>query len=97
MVKWSKPARRDLRQIYDHIALDSKYYARKVIETIVDKESLISHSPRIGRIVPEIEDENIREIFVYSYRLIYEIAPEGVEVLAVIHGRRELLSHLDEL
>lgn len=89
MVKWSAPAKRDLREIHRYIALDSKYYARKVVETIVDKADLLSHSTRIGRVVPEIEDSNIREIFVYSYRLIYEIGPEGIEVLGVIHGRRD--------
>lgn len=89
MVKWSAPAKRDLREIHRHIALDSKYYARKVVETIVDKADLLSHSNRIGRVVPEIEDSNIRELFVYSYRLIYEIGVEGIEVLGVIHGRRD--------
>ena len=96
MVRWSAPARRDLREIYRYIALDSKFYARKVVETIVDKADLLSHSPLIGRVVPEIEDQSIREIFAYSYRLIYEIGSEGIEILAVIHGRRNFFENLIE-
>jgi len=39
--------------------------------------------------VPEINDPNVREIFVYSYRLIYEITPKRVEILAIVHGKRD--------
>ena len=89
MVKWSSPARRDLRQIHDFIAKDSGYYAKNVVRTIVEQTEKLVDFPRIGRIVPEIGDPNIRELFVYSYRLIYEITPEGIEILTVIHGRRD--------
>jgi addiction module RelE/StbE family toxin len=94
MVKWSIPARRDLKQIHDYIAKDSKYYAKTVIQTIVGKTEKLGDFPEIGRVVPEIDDPNIRELFVYSYRLIYEINPEGLEILAIVHGKRDFLSGL---
>ena len=47
--------------------------------------------PRKGRMVPEFNNEAVRELPMYSYRIIYEIKPDGlVEVLAVIHKRRDL-------
>jgi plasmid stabilization system protein ParE len=96
MVKWSLPAKTDLKQIHDYIAMDSRYYAKKVAQTIVEKtEDLISF-PERGRIVPEIGDTRVREIFVYSYRLIYEITPVGIEVLGVIHGKRDFFSKMTE-
>ena len=81
MVKWSGPARMDLKQIHDYIANDSRYYAKKVIQTIVEKTEELIVFPEIGRIVPEIDKPNIRELFVYSYRLIYEISSDGIEFL----------------
>jgi plasmid stabilization system protein ParE len=72
MVKWSVPARNDLKQIHDYIAKDSKFYAQNVIQKIVTKTETITELPEIGRIVPEISDQNIMELIVYSYRLIYE-------------------------
>ena len=54
MVKWSVPARNDLKQIYDYIAKDSKYYAQNVIQEIVAKTETLTELPEIGRIVPEI-------------------------------------------
>jgi addiction module RelE/StbE family toxin len=95
MVKWSVPARNDLKQIHDYIAKDSKYYARKVIQEIVSKTEALTKLPEIGRIVPEISDQNIRELIVYSYRLIYEISVAETEILAIIHGRRDFNSTWD--
>jgi len=92
MVKWSVPARNDLKLIYDYIAKDSKYYARNVIQEIVAKTETLTELSEIGRIVPEISDQNIRELIVYSYRLIYETSGAGVEILAIIHGRRDFKS-----
>ncbi len=89
MVKWSGPAKRDLKKIYDYIAEDSKYYARNVVQNIVDKSESIEQFPRAGRVVPEINDPNVREIFIYSYRLIYEIKPNSVGILAIVHGKRD--------
>ena len=95
MVKWSFPARNDLKQIHDYIAKDSKYYVRNVIQEIVAKTETLTELPEIGRTVPEISDQNIRELIVYSYRLIYEISEAGVEILAIIHGRRDFKSAWD--
>lgn len=45
--------------------------------------------------MPELDDENIRERFVYSYRLIYRIHENEVLIIAVIHGKR-LLEAIDD-
>jgi len=97
VVKWTAPAKLDLRNIHDYIAKDSKYYAQKVSEDIVAKSEYLKHFPKIGRVVPEIDDPNIRELFVYSYRLIYEVLPNGVQVLALIHSKRNFTSNLNDL
>ena len=46
--------------------------------------------PFLGRMVPELAQETIRERFVYSYRLIYRIRNDTITIAAVIHGRRLL-------
>ncbi len=96
MVKWSVPARNDLKQIHDYIAKDSKYYTRNVIQEIVAKTETLTELTEIGRIVPEISDQNIRELIIYSYRLVYEISARGIEILAIIHGRRDFNLAWDE-
>jgi toxin ParE1/3/4 len=96
MVKWSVPAKNDLKQIHDYIAKDSKYYAQNVVQEIVAKSEKLTDFPQIGRVVPEISDQNLRELIVYSYRLIYEISESGIEIIAIIHGRRDFNSAWDE-
>lgn len=91
MVRWSKPAKLDLKQIHDYIARDSKFYAQKISAEIIEKSEKLTLFPEIGRIVPEIGDPNIRELLIYSYRLIYEVFPDKVEVLALIHGKRNFM------
>ena len=92
MVIWADPAKTDLKAIYDFVASDSKYYAKKVIQDIIDRTNIIETYPMIGRKVPEIDDENIREIFAYSYRILYEIKSEKIYVIGIIHGRRDFIS-----
>jgi len=91
VVKWTRPARLDLKQIRDYIARDSKFYAEKVSLEIVEKSEILNSFPEVGRIVPEIGDPNIRELFIYSYRLIYEILPTKIEILALIHAKRDFV------
>lgn len=88
MVEWTTPAKQDLKQIYDYIARDSQFYAQKVSRNIVDKSEKLKDFPKIGRIVPEIGDLSVRELLIYSYRLIYEVSPNGVKILALIHSKR---------
>ena len=92
MVIWSTPARNDLKQIYDYIAKDAKYYAKNVVEKIITKSENLNEFPEIGRVVPEIGDDNVRELVIYSYRLIYEVVPDNVQILAIIHGKRDFSS-----
>jgi len=95
VVKWTAPAKLDLKDIHDYIARNSKFYARKVSQEIVNKSEILSQYPEICRIVPEIDDPNVRELFVHSYRLIYEALPTGVQILALIHGKRNFTGNLN--
>jgi len=73
MVKWTNPARNDLKEIHDFIKKDSPYYAKKVIAEIINKTKILNEFPKMGNLVPETNIESIREVFQYSYRIIYRI------------------------
>ncbi|WP_133719209.1 type II toxin-antitoxin system RelE/ParE family toxin [Methylocaldum gracile] len=92
MVKWTNHALTQLRRIHDYIAQDSPIYAKRVSEALVSKTLSLDELPRVGRIVPELNEETVRELSLYSYRILYEIKPTHIEVLAVIHKRRDLQS-----
>ena len=91
MVKWTRHAKRQLRHIYEYIAQDSPLYARRVSEDLVSKTVGLDELPRKGHKVPELNDDSVRELGLYSYRILYEIKSDDlIEVLAVIHKRRDL-------
>ena len=66
MVIRSDAARADLRSIHDFIAPDCRYYAKKVVQDIVAKTDILNKLPRMGGVVPELGNENIRELSLYS-------------------------------
>jgi len=92
MVIWSEPAKADLRSIHDFIAHDSRHYAKKVTRDIREKTDILDELPRVGKKVTEVGDKNVRELSIYSYRIIYEIKGQSVFVLAVVHKRRDLMA-----
>lgn len=86
---WSDPAKADLRSIHDFIAHNSRHYAKKVTQDIVAKTDVLDELPRMGKVVPELGVDTIRELSLYSYRILYDIKAPDVIVLAVIHKRRD--------
>ncbi|HZK54314.1 MAG TPA: type II toxin-antitoxin system RelE/ParE family toxin [Desulfosporosinus sp.] len=91
MVIWSDPSKQDLRQIYEFIAKDSTFYAQKVVSAIVEKSETLNIFPYMGRIVPERNEERIRELLIYSYRMIYQINLENIEILTLVHSKKDFL------
>jgi len=71
-IVWSRRAAQDLDSITDYIAADSPAYAGIVLKNIVNQARILARFPQAGRKVPEFDDENIRELIVYSYRIIYD-------------------------
>jgi len=89
-VVWSPEALEDVEDIAAYIARDSQFYAGAVVERILATASGLNQFPQSGRIVPEAGQPDLRERFVYSYRLIYRVEPSRILVLAVTHGKRLL-------
>jgi toxin ParE1/3/4 len=89
-VVWSPRALDDIDSIASYISRDSTAHASTVVTRIIRITRTLRQFPFAGRIVPELEDESLRERFVYSYRIIYRVEGQTVTVAAVIHGQRML-------
>ena len=88
-VIWTPGARTDLDEIVAYITRDSLQSALVFLEeTFTAAESLLTLSER-GRVVPELNDPRVRELFVKRYRLLYEVHEREIHVLAVLHGARD--------
>jgi toxin ParE1/3/4 len=85
-VVWTPSARDCLDEILQHIAADSPSAAGKVLEVVLAAAESLSVFSERGRIVPEVGSQSIREIFVYRFRLMYQVFSGEVRILAVLHG-----------
>jgi len=91
-LRWSKRAIRDVAQLRDYIALDSPFYAQQFIERLINRLANLIEFPQSGRLVPEAERDDIREIIYQGYRTIYQIREKQQEIVivTVVHGSRDL-------
>lgn len=89
-VRWSAQAERDLYEIGDYIALDDPTAAAAWIERLQERARRAAHMPSSGRHVPESDDENVREVFLGNYRIVYRVQRDGILVLTVIEGHQLL-------
>ncbi len=93
MVKivWSKTALLDLKNIFDYIAKDSKYYAVRFVDRIIVSVDQLENFPYSGRIVPEKNNETIREIIFGNYRIFYKIiSPNKISILRIHHSAKNV-------
>ena len=85
---WAPQAIQDVEAIRAHIARDSIDYAGLAVARIVAAVERLADHPRSGRVVPEFGDESIREVIHGSYRIVYRLRHDVVEIATVFHGAR---------
>lgn len=93
MVKivWTELSIVDLKGVFDYIAEDSLRYATITVNKLYNKVQLISNNPFLGRVVPEFNEKEIRELIEGKYRIVYRIKSETrVDILRIYHTARLL-------
>jgi toxin ParE1/3/4 len=96
-IVWSPEAVEDLGSISEYIGKDSEFYARAVVTKIIESIEYLPSMPHLGRVVPEIDKPEIRELIVYNYRLVYCTDNKRILVTAIIHGKRRISSIAERL
>lgn len=88
MVIWTPRARNDLKAIHDYIAQDAPINAKSVTRDILNKAASLSELPNTGKVVREVNDPNLREVSIHSWRVIYHLRDQQVYIVTLIHKRR---------
>lgn len=96
-VLWTHSALAQLAAIHSYVAQTSPEYARRIVDKITERSIQIAAFPFSGRMTPEYELNEVRELIEGPYRVIYFVGTENdqIEVLAVIHSAREELKPLN--
>jgi len=87
---WSPQSLHDLEAIRDYVAADSPRYAALVVERIIQGVERLTSFPESGRVVPEGNDPQLREVIVRPYRVVYRLRPGVVEIATVFRASRML-------
>jgi len=96
-ILWSERARRDLLEIGDFIARDKPQAAAAWVGRILDAVQRTALFPTSGRVVPEIDRSNIREVVLENYRIVYQLGETGITILTVFESHRLLAEKLTDL
>lgn len=89
-IVWSPLAVDRASEIAGYIAQDKPSAAEKWTKTVFSKVERLKTSPKIGRIVPEIKNNQFREIIYGNYRIIYRLETEQISILTIRHGKQIL-------
>ena len=91
-VVWTQSALSSLDEILSYVRADSPAAASRVLERILERAEGLDRFSERGRVVPELADPKTREVIVSSYRMLYEVTPSEVRILALVHGARDFES-----
>jgi plasmid stabilization system protein ParE len=89
-ILWSPLAIERASEIAEYIAQDKPSAAAKWIETVFSKVEQLKFTPEIGRFVPEIRNNQFRELIYGNYRVIYRIEKKQISILTIRHGKQIL-------
>ena len=88
-VVWSPRARSDARLALEYIRTDSPAAAERFAKALVAAARSLADLSERGRVVPELDDPQVRELFLARHRVVYEVFPDRVAVLRIIHASRD--------
>ena len=89
VVKRTAQAEEDLITLWLHIAKDNPFAADRLLDDLDRTFCLLAEQPLLGPVRPDIAPE-LRYFPQGSYLILYRVLAEGIEVVRVIHGAREL-------
>jgi addiction module RelE/StbE family toxin len=92
-VIWTESALADLEDIGEYIAKDSVRYAELTITKLFESPDILELNPKAGKMIPELQNESIRQIIRGSYRIIYHVVDEYRIDILTVHRSSRLLSY----
>jgi plasmid stabilization system protein ParE len=86
-IYWTRSARDDLQSVWNIAARSSTLYANKFVNELITSAHNIGNSPKTGKVVPEINDPDTREIVSHSYRIMYQIRKDRLYIMQVTNDK----------
>jgi toxin ParE1/3/4 len=96
-VVWTDSAINDLNDIGEWISKESQKYAEITVTRLFDAPEIIEHNPQAGPMVPDFNDESIRQLIRNNYRIVYKIMDDHRVDILTIHRCERLIQNTFDL
>jgi plasmid stabilization system protein ParE len=90
-VEWAGRAKSDLRLAVEYIRKNSPTSAKAFMAEIFQTTRSLSTLSERGHVVADLNDPEVRQVFVGRYRVLYEVHPDAVWIMRVLHTSQDLL------
>lgn len=87
-IKFLVSALEDMRSIKAYIGRDNPEAAVRMIKKIRAAVKHLEEFPNSGRIIPESNNPQLREIIISNYRVMYQVSESAINIFAVYEGHR---------
>jgi plasmid stabilization system protein ParE len=87
---WSLLSLERVQEISDYIAADSMSAAGNWVDAVFEKVEILKSNPEVGRILPELGKDAVRELIFGNYRIIYTFTKKQISILTVRHFKQIL-------
>ena len=97
-IRWTEKASANLQSIFEYIAKDSRLYAARYVKSLIRATGRLENMPFCGRVVPELDNPDLREVIYGNYRIIYRVVgkDKNIQIIALVHAARELRQAISE-
>ena len=93
-IVWSRRASIQFEAAQNYIAEEAPRFADAFIDRILELTNELLEYPKIGRVVPEYANPNVRERIHGHYRILYNLDNEEIQILALYHDAQLLPENL---
>jgi toxin ParE1/3/4 len=88
-VIWTQRATEEITSIAEYLEQYSALYASSIVKKLYVKVGVLKQFPKLGRIIPEMQEEKYRELIEGNYRIMYEMLDDEVILIQrVMHTSR---------
>ena len=97
-INWTDEAIEDLKEIYEFISIDSRFYAKRQVQTLKRRTKILKNHPKAGKVLNLFMKNEIRVLSQGSYLILYScINSTKVAILAIHHTSRNLDATLNRI
>jgi plasmid stabilization system protein ParE len=93
-VIWTPEALRQLGDVLDYLAEVAPDYGDALAIEIDDAVDSLARFPQMGRVVPELSREDVRELIIDNYRLVYVVRPDGIRLASLFHAAMDVAKRM---